>query len=263
MSIIVPISQPSPGIPGDSREAAPVASAPRGAAACDILPPEALPDEESLVTEDDTPVDGVYSEKQMRFLTEPLYSSRPLGERIFLATANVGLFFATGKPPHVPDVLLSLDVEAPQDLWPKKNRSYFIWRYAKPPDVVIEVVSNREGGEDDFKLRSYADIGIPYYVIWDPEELLRAGVLRVFSRQPTRYRAMEKAFFPEFGLGLAIWHGEFEGIEADWLRWVDANGEVVPTGAELAQQALQLLNAERQRADRLAAQVRALGGAPE
>ena len=35
----------------------------------------------------------------------------------------------------------------PADLWPKSLRSYFVWDYGKVPDVVIEVVSNREGGE--------------------------------------------------------------------------------------------------------------------
>ena len=39
------------------------------------LPPELHPDVEHLVTEDDTPVDNVFSEKQQRLLTEPLYSS--------------------------------------------------------------------------------------------------------------------------------------------------------------------------------------------
>ena len=32
------------------------------------------PDLSALVTEDDTPVDNIYSEKQQRLLTEPLFS---------------------------------------------------------------------------------------------------------------------------------------------------------------------------------------------
>ncbi|MBI4770116.1 MAG: Uma2 family endonuclease, partial [Chloroflexi bacterium] len=82
-------------------------------------------------------------------LTEPLYSSwsGPGEGRRFLAAANVGVFSSVRHPPLVPDAFLSLDVEAPADLWPKRNRSYFLWEYGKPPDVVIEVVSNREGHE--------------------------------------------------------------------------------------------------------------------
>ena len=94
------------------------------------LPPELIPCVDDLVTEDDTPVDNIYSEKQQRLLTEPLYSSwKP--DRLFVALANVGLFYAVRKPPLVPDALLSLDVETAADLKPKRNRSYFIWEFGK------------------------------------------------------------------------------------------------------------------------------------
>jgi hypothetical protein len=90
------------------------------------MPPEACPDVEHLVTEDDTPVDCIFSEKQRRLLTSPLYQWPDwAGERrSFIALANVGLFYAVGRPPYVPDMMLSLDVELPADLWPKKHRSY-------------------------------------------------------------------------------------------------------------------------------------------
>ena len=143
------------------------------------LPPELCPNVEHFVTEDETPVDNVFPEKQQRLLTEPLYSSWSGGEprRPFVAMANVGLFYAVRRPPFVPDMLLSLDVEVPADLRPKAHRSYFVWEYAKAPDVVIEVVSNREGGEDREKLAGYARVGVPYYVIFDPEALLSTEVL--------------------------------------------------------------------------------------
>jgi hypothetical protein len=40
------------------------------------LPAVFPPAVDHLVTEDDTPVDSFFSEKQLRLLTEPLYSSR-------------------------------------------------------------------------------------------------------------------------------------------------------------------------------------------
>jgi hypothetical protein len=146
-----------------------------------ILPPESIPDTSRIQTEDDTPVDGRFSEKQMRLLTEPLISSwlDPQGKKkVFAAMANVGLFYSPTEPPLVPDVMLSVGVGYPGDIHKKEFRSYFVWEYGKVPDVVIEIVSNREGGEDSRKLELYARIGINWYVLFDPEQHLSRGTLR-------------------------------------------------------------------------------------
>lgn len=226
------------------------------------LPPPPLdvrPSVEHLVTEDDTPVDNLFSEKQQRLLTEPLYASwaGPGPGRSFLAMANVGLFYAVEQPPFVPDMLLSLDVRCPDDLWPKSHRSYFMWEYGKPPDVVIEIVSNRRGGEDSDKLKGYAQIRVPYYVVFDPERMLSEEVLRVFELHRYSYRRLNDPIpLPDIGLGLRLWHGVFEDHDNTWLRWLDAGGELIATGGERAAYS-------EQRADRLAEQLRRLGAEPE
>jgi hypothetical protein len=115
---------------------------------------------ENLVTEDDEPVSSMFSGMQMRLLVTPLYDSwtpppgeEALGEkRSFLAAANVGVFRSPYEPPIVPDMLLSLDVE-PFDPGRREKRSYFLWEFGKPPDVVVEIVSNTKGHELDEKLR--------------------------------------------------------------------------------------------------------------
>ena len=124
----------------------------------DAYPEDIWPDVDDLVTEDDTPVDNIFSEKQQRLLTEPLYSDGL--DRPFAAMANVGLFYQTHQPPLVPDMLLSLGVAIPADVWSKSHRAYFVWEFGKPPEVVIEVVSNREGHELGSKLVDYAAIGV-------------------------------------------------------------------------------------------------------
>ncbi len=62
-------------------------------------------------------------------------------------------------------------------------------------------------------------------------------------------------WFPDIGLGLNLWQGRYDDCDSTWLRWVDAEGVPVPTGHERAE-------AERQRADRLADQLRQLGVEP-
>ncbi len=214
---------------------------------------------ESLVTEDDTPVDNILSEKQQRLLTEPLYGAwagpdqGTPGYRRFLALANVGLFYALRQPPLVPDMMLALDVPGlGPDLSQKANRSYFVWvQDGKPPAAVVEVVSNQEGGEDGDKLRKYEAIGVSYYAIFDPWRLLSDRVLRIyqFAGASQGYVEQVGGLLDAVGLGLSLWQGEYEGVEALWLRWTDREGRLIPTGAESAEQERQRAEQERQRAE--------------
>ncbi|WP_437759444.1 Uma2 family endonuclease [Sorangium sp. So ce1389] len=236
-----------------------------------------VPDISAIVTEDDAPLDNFPSEKQQRLLTESLYSSwpgpppAPEGERrSFLAAANVGLFATPKEPPLVPDVLLSLDVELHEAWWQKEHRSYFLWEFGKPPDVVIEVVSNREGDELGLKRRRYAWMRVAYYVVWDPAGHLGGPALRAFEMRGHTYVPMDRAWFEAAGLGLCPWEGVYEGRHDRWLRWHTADGGVVPTGAERAEREQaraerEQARAEREqaRAERLAAQLRALGVEPD
>lgn len=253
------------------------------------LEPENLPDVDNLVTEDDAPVDNFASEKQQRLLTRSLYSSwaGPGEERPFLAAADVGLFFSLYEPPLVPDVFLSLDVTVPEDWWAKGHRAYFFWEFGKAPEVVIEIVSNRQGGETDIKMEGYARMGVPYYVIYDPLKQVQAEALRVYALRlaPERvYEETDPDLLTGVRLGLTLWQGEFEDRSNTWLRWQDEDGNLILTGAEQAalerqraeeaeqqakmereraQQAEQQADQEHQRAERLAAQLRALGVDPE
>jgi len=203
------------------------------------------------VTEDDAPVDNFFSEKQQRLLTEPLYSAR-VAERLgrpLLAAANVGVFYGEGQPAIVPDALVSLDVELAADLWPKANRSYFIWRFGKPPDAVVEIVSNREGGELGSKRERYAQLGVAYYVVFDPQRMLGEEILQCYELRGRTYAPCAGGWLGDVGLGVRLWEGEYEGMTAVWLRWCDREGNVIPTGAELAEAERQRAEAERQRAE--------------
>jgi hypothetical protein len=205
-----------------------------------------------LITEDDTPVDNIFSEKQQRLLTESIYTSwagPPGEERSFVAMANVGLFYDIDLQAVVPDALVSVDVKLPEDLWEKKHHSYFVWEYGKPPDVVIEVVSNRKGEELGRKRNLYARLGIAYYIVFDPDHRLSNKTLHLFERRGLAYAEIRRAWLPLLELGLALWEGEFEGKHEVWLRWIDSEGNLLLTGAEAAQQEHQRAEQERQRAE--------------
>ncbi|MBW4690668.1 MAG: Uma2 family endonuclease [Lyngbya sp. HA4199-MV5] len=215
-----------------------------------LIDADLLPDISKLVIEDDVPVDNLISEKQQRLLTEPLYSNAALlGGRSFLLAANVGVFYAVRQPPLVPDVFLSLDVEVPQDWREKKNRTYFVWEFGKPPDVVIEIVSNKEGNELGSKLNDYARMGVAYYLVFDPLQRLGNVLVRSFELRAGRYQELSSSWLEAIGIGFTLWHGTFEGKQDQWLRWCHADGTVVPTGAENADQERQRAEQEHQRAE--------------
>jgi Uma2 family endonuclease len=220
------------------------------------------PDYTTIVTEDDTPVDSFQSEKQQRLLVEPLYSSWQPGIP-FIAAANVGLFFALKQDPIVPDALLSLGAEIPADWSLKQNRSYFTWEIGKFPEVVIEIVSNRKGDELGDKKMNYARMGIAYYAVFDPLKQLQGtnelnnSLLKIWVLNAKTYVELSAPCWLEsVGLGLTLWEGVFEGRQDLWLRWCDRTGQVIPTGAERAEQA-------ESKAQRLAERLRTMGVDPD
>ncbi|MEB3162151.1 MAG: Uma2 family endonuclease [Prochlorothrix sp.] len=117
-------------------------------------------------------------------------------------------------------------------------------------------------------------LGIPYYVLFDR----RTDHLQIFTLEQGVYQPVAltepRYWMDEIGLGLGLWEGSFQGVTRLWLRWFDETGQWVPTEAErqqqraeTAEQALtqtqQELDVERQRAEHLAAQLRALGIDPD
>jgi len=227
-----------------------------------------VPDANQLITEDDTPVDNFASAKQQRLLVSSLYSS--LQSQTFLAEANVGIYHTDGQPAIVPDVFLSLDVQAPENWWEKQNRCYMVWRFGKPPEVVLEIVSNKEGDELGKKLQIYEQIRASYYIVYDPNQQLGEKVLRVYELRGRRYFETSENWLEQVGLGITLWEGEFEDRQDTWLRWCYQDGTVLLTGDEHAQQERQRAQQERQRAEQaeqrtqlLADRLRAMGVDPD
>ncbi|MEB3294925.1 MAG: Uma2 family endonuclease [Synechococcales bacterium] len=230
-----------------------------------------------LVIEDDTPVDNFQSAQQQRLLIDTLYSSKVL-PLPFIAEANVGVFYKLKGDPIVPDVLVSLGVQRSEDFSQRRDRSYFVWEFGKVPDVCIEIVSNQEGDELSLSQRSqqkgklvskkdiYAQVGVPYYVVFDPlqqiqgETQMKGGMLRVWTLQAGRYQELtpmsgmsqvgQMVWLETIEVGLTLWEGEFEEqVTRLWLRWCDRQGQVTGTGAELAAWERQRADQEQQRAD--------------
>ena len=213
------------------------------------------PDISHIAIEDDEPVHGLYSEKQQRLLTETLYSSwdgprTPEGvARSFVTMSNVGVFASPTEPPCVPDVLVSADVKLlPDARREKKHNTYFNWVMGKPPDVVIEIVSNREGDELGKRKVYYERMRVAYFIVWDPTKHLRERELMAYAWSPKGYIPMTNADLERLGLSLRPWDGVYEDMSDRWLRWY-VGDTLLPTGAERAKSAERRVEAETQRAE--------------
>ena len=244
-----------------------------------------------LTIEDDTPVDNFQSAQQQRLLVDTLCSNDVL-PLPFIAEANVGLFYKLKGEPIVPDMLLSLDVQRAEDLSERRDRAYFVWEFGKVPEVCIEIVSNKKGDEVALSAESkrkgktrskkdiYAQIGIPYYAVYDPLRQIQdadnmdGALLRVWQLVSGQYVELtssarisvigQVAQLDTIGLGLTLWEGFYEEeVTRQWLRWCDSQGQVLPTGAEGKAIEQQRADAEQQRADRLAEKLRQLGVDPD
>jgi hypothetical protein len=65
------------------------------------------------------------------------------------------------------------------------------------------------------------------------------------------------------GVELGIWQGTYQNMELPWLRWWDLDGNLLLDGHETAEYERQRAEYEKEKSDRLIAQLRALGVEPE
>ena len=99
---------------------------------------------------------------------------------------------------------------------------------------------------------------VPIYALFEPA----AGVLEVYQLDSSGdYQIQQpdlngRYWMAGIGLFLGVWQGTKAERTGYWLRWWDESGEMLLWGAEMVER-------ERQRADRLAAQLRAAGMEPE
>jgi Uma2 family endonuclease len=156
--------------------------------------------------------------------------------------------------------------------------SYVMWQEGVAPFLMVELLSPGTEAEDlgqtlqlvgkpPTKWQVYEQIlRVPYYAIFDRY----SNQFRVFGLQTGRYVEAtvegQGFWFEEINLGLGVWNGVYQGIEGQWIRWFDRNGNWIPTLQEeklAAIQEIQLArqeaDQERQKADRLAAKLRELG----
>jgi Uma2 family endonuclease len=131
--------------------------------------------------------------------------------------------------------------------------SYVIWQEGVVPTVVVELLSPGTEKEDlgqtpvpasgiPTKWQVYEQIlRVPYYVVFDRYR----NHLQAFQMVGDRYQPLnvsqQRVLIPAWERQLVVWQGNYGGSTRSWLRWVDVQGEVIPTSEERAQALAQRL----------------------
>lgn len=220
-----------------------------------------LPTAESLPYSDETPVDSELQDIIPHLLKSILALIWANRDDWFFGI-DMAWYYDPNQPAIVPDGFLSLGV--PRIKGENLRLSYVTWEEnGIIPMLAIEVVSKTPGGEYKRKKLEYARLGVLYYVIYAPRR--RKPHLTIYKLDRGKYQlvANNPVWMPEIGLGIGSEQGIYEGIAREWLYWYDREGNRYPTEAEVRLEAQNREQQQRQRAEQLAARLRALGIDPE
>jgi hypothetical protein len=146
------------------------------------------------------------------------------------------------------------------------KRSYTPQLQGDMPIIVMEFISDTDGTEYSIK-PTYPPgkwyfyeriLKVPNYVIFEPD----TGTLEVYQLNSVGQYILrspdenQRYWIAQMNLSLGVWKGTRENRTGNWLRWWDEQGQLLLWGSEVAER-------ERQRAERLAAQLRAAGIEPQ
>ena len=209
---------------------------------------------------------------QPRLLDETFCPPNYPSDRIFVAS-DLNLYYDAQHPlwHKRPDWFAVLGVSR---LYNQRNLrlSYVVWQEGVNPFVVVELLSPGTENEDlgqtlrdieqpPGKWEVYEQfLRIPYYAVFDRYKY----EFKMFKLDGGRYTEValseSRFWIPELQLGLGVWHGSYQDVEQPWLRWYDRTGNWVSTAVEIERQRAEI---ERQRTQRLIAQLRSLGVEPD
>jgi Uma2 family endonuclease len=205
-----------------------------------------LPTEEDLPDSDEKPVDNelqVLAPVLLRAILTYIWSDR----FDWFFGINLGVYYDENEPAMVsdrlevigPDGFLSLGVARVRPNG-KLRRSYVLKQEKVMPQWVLEVVSKKPGGEYGEKVKSYAAMGVLYYVIYNPTHYVRDKheAFEVYKLKKGKYvrQRGNPVWMPEIGLGIGHEFGTQDDIERDWLYWYDESGNRYPAPADILKQ---------------------------
>jgi Uma2 family endonuclease len=197
-----------------------------------------LPTALELPESDETPVDNELQIPVADLLRDTLTLIWQ-GRQDWFFGVNLGIYADTEEPYTAigPDGFLSLGVPRFRPQYGTRGRpSYVLWEEdGILPTLVLEVVSEKYGGEYDSKLQKYQTLEVPYYVVYNPEGFQKGHeALEVYRLVDGVYVRLvgEPVWIPEIELGIGRAVGTVKGWTREWLYWFSEEGERYPVPEE-------------------------------
>lgn len=194
--------------------------------------------------------------RQMNLLVESLDTAWSARDDFYVA-GDMGLYFsetqALNNDFRAPDVFVVLGCHR------HERKRWVVWEEeGLTPDVVIEITSPSTEHVDRGKKKDiYARLlKVAFYAVYDPfSGSFEAWTLDTARRAYVAATPDERGHVhcAPLGLWLGVVHGVFAAIEAPWLRWIDAEGKVLPYLHELLELAHDQTRGATERAEREAA----------
>jgi Putative restriction endonuclease len=215
---------------------------------------EKLPDDYKL---EEKPVDNTGQPLLAMALRESLEITGFIQPQMLIA-ANFGLCATVNGELAIkaPDWLYVPAIHEPDATLTR--RSYTPNLEGELPIIVMEFLSDIDGTEYSVKRTPppgkwffYEQVlAIPIYVIFEPE----GGLLELYRLNNGRYELEipnpeGQHWIDQMGLFLGAWRGPKIDRDGYWLRWWDAEGQLLPWAIEQIASEQQKTEAERQRAE--------------
>jgi Uma2 family endonuclease len=222
-----------------------------------------------------------YHYLQPQLLSATLRLSKYAADQVF-SVGDMNLYYDSRHPQWYkrPDWFAVAGVPR---LYEEKDMrlSYVVWQEGVNPFVVVELLSPGTEREDlgqtergqsgiPTKWEVYEQIlRVPYYILFDRY----TNTIQAFRLVGGHYQPIEQADqqipISEWHISLKPWTGDFQGVYRTWLRWYDADDQLILTDAERLAQAEDEAKAAQeksqdaeQRAEALAQRLRDLGIEP-
>ncbi|MCS6863313.1 MAG: Uma2 family endonuclease [Abditibacteriales bacterium] len=180
------------------------------------------------------------------------------GRQDYYAGGNMFIYYtsAQAKAPKYrgPDFYVVLDVDGSY-----ARGAWVVWEEnGRYPDVIVELLSPSTATEELTTKKALYErtFRTPEYYCYDPDKRELRGWQLVKGRyKPLKANERGWLWSERLGLWLGLWEGRYLGEDGVWLRFYTADGKLLLTFEEQAEQERQRAQQERQRAERLEAEL--------